>query len=236
MISRAAAAAGIGGNGAGMERDGQLTGDLAVEDTASLSAKRVSSLIYDLGPAFHLAADKFLEEGVDGSMLRKLGISASDVEDMGVDNLSKMQMRLLLKELKQVCDSPPEAKCRNSIEAETFVGFLGFNAAYFHDKTNRCYCAGCFGPTQPDTIAGVDGGQYVIPRGWHRYGLKVPEARVAELDIFNKWHVSYHGTSNPALVVSSILREGRFVLPGQKLMDGTTLASGKCAGRQVDVQ
>ena len=214
-----------------------LTGDLAVEDTASLmSAKRVSSLIYDLGPEFHLAAETFLKEGVNGSILRKLGISASDVEEMGVNNLSKMQMRLLLKELNEVCDSTPEAKCRNSTEAETFVGWLGFNAAYFHDKTDRCYCAGCYEAAQPDTITGVDGRKYVIPRGWFRCGLKVPEGRVAELDIFNKWHVSYHGTSNPALVVSSILREGRFVLPGQKLMDGTTLASGKCAGRQVYVQ
>ena len=45
MISRAAAAAGIGGNGAGMERDGQLTGDLAVEDATFWSAKDISALI-----------------------------------------------------------------------------------------------------------------------------------------------------------------------------------------------
>ena len=121
----------------------------------------------------------------------------------------------------------------NAIESKVFVESLRFVEQYFHDKTDRCYCTQCYTPKQPDTITGVDGGKYVIPRGWSRYGLEVPKGKVAELDIFNKWRVSYHGTSKPALVVSSILREGRFVLPGQELMDGTVLESGKCAGRQV---
>ena len=73
---------------------------------------------------------------------------------------------------------------------------------------------------------------YVIPRGWYRFGLKVSD-RARLLRVFEKWCVTYHGTK--AHVLSSILtQEGRLMKPGETLLDGTRLPSANSAGRQDD--
>lgn len=59
--------------------------------------------------------------------------------------------------------------------------------------------------------------------------MKVP-ARAHELEVFEKWAVSFHGC--PCDSIPSILREGQLMRPGNKLIDGSELGNHATAGGQ----
>jgi hypothetical protein len=87
----------------------------------------------------------------------------------------------------------------------------------------------------PQSIANEGPTPYVVPRGWVRVGLKTPPRMASKkLDVWNKWSVSFHGVKSVA-VLESILDHGGLMKPGDVLLDGTTLTSTKCAGRQDQV-
>ncbi|CAF1666842.1 unnamed protein product, partial [Rotaria sp. Silwood1] len=60
--------------------------------------------------------------------------------------------------------------------------------------------------------------KYVIPRGWVRFGLYVDDAQAQAENIWNKWIVSYHGTSSQA--AKSIIEHHQFLLPGDQCIGG----------------
>jgi hypothetical protein len=129
--------------------------------------------------------------------------------------------------------------CRVERDARTYVATLGIDSAALAPRHDRCFCEQCYPDDFPDTIANEGPTQYVVPRGWFRFGLKLPERsldgqRLDERgqDIFGKWSVSFHGTKNPN-VLKSIMRCGHLAKPGDTLLDGTILRSTKCAGRQA---
>lgn len=126
--------------------------------------------------------------------------------------------------------------CLVEERARAYVATLGDWAdAYLDRRFDRCYCDSCYPAAWPDTISNEGPTPYVIPRGWFRFGLKLqPRAQDAELDIFNKWSVSFHGTKSP-LVLKSVLQNGQLMKAGDTLLDGTKLRSTKCAGRQDKV-
>eukprot|EP00929_Paragymnodinium_shiwhaense_P071636 TRINITY_DN36399_c0_g1_i1.p1 TRINITY_DN36399_c0_g1~~TRINITY_DN36399_c0_g1_i1.p1 ORF type:complete len:209 (-),score=14.83 TRINITY_DN36399_c0_g1_i1:510-1136(-) len=96
--------------------------------------------------------------------------------------------------------------------------------------TTISYCEGCYPPRFRSII--TDGGStYVVPRGWVGFGLKVPVRGLdPHIDCFKKWSVSFHGAS--PTVVKTVLQNGQFAIPGDKLLDGTILASRNSAGRR----
>jgi hypothetical protein len=123
--------------------------------------------------------------------------------------------------------------CDLEQSARTYVRTLGIHEAYFDERFDCCFCERCYPAALPDTIANEGPTGYVVPRGWFRVGLALPP-RAKALDIFNRWSASFHGVKDP-LVLQSILECGRLMKPGDKLMNGTTLRSTKCAGRQDEV-
>ena len=116
-------------------------------------------------------------------------------------------------------------------DAAAFVCGLGIDREYFEPKFDRCFCASCYKTGWPDTISNQGPTPYEIPRGWVRFGLKVHPGRAASLKIFEEWSVSFHGVKSES-VLKSVLDAGGLLKPGDKLLDGTTLQSTKCAGRQ----
>ena len=96
-------------------------------------------------------------------------------------------------------------------------------------RFDRCYCPNCYGLTLPNVIQRKSNTPYVIPRGWVRIGLSLPPW-VKHQNMFEDWSVSFHGTKAEAL--KQIIEFGLYInMPGDKLYDGTTLASTNCAGR-----
>ena len=111
------------------------------------------------------------------------------------------------------------------------VATLGLAAAFFDSEHDRCYCGACYKAEWPD--AETDGPRpYVIPRGWARFGLKLhPRAEALGREFFRTWCVGFHGAA--AGVCKQILESGGMLIPGDRLLDGGVLRSGRCAGRQA---
>ena len=99
---------------------------------------------------------------------------------------------------------------------------------------DRCYCCACYKAEWPDVIATDGPCPYVIPRGWVRFGLKLqPRVEALGEEFFRRWSVSFHGAA--AAVCAQILQSGMILIPGDRLLDGSVLRSGRCAGRQDKV-
>ena len=110
---------------------------------------------------------------------------------------------------------------------------LGLAAPFFDSKHDRCYCCACYKAELPDVR--TDGpSPYVIPRGWVRFGLRLqPRVEALGEEFFRDWAVTFHGAA--AGVCKQILESGGICIPGDRLMDGSILQSGRCAGRQDKV-
>jgi hypothetical protein len=94
---------------------------------------------------------------------------------------------------------------------------LGYSKRLFNRKHNRCYCENCYSVSSKDFY--VEGGaKYVIPRGWVRFGLYIDDAQAEAEHIWQRWVVSYHGTSPEA--AKSIIEHHQFLLPGDRCISG----------------
>merc|ERR1739848_880013 len=80
---------------------------------------------------------------------------------------------------------------------------------------DRCFCIKCYQKDFPDVIKDKSGHDYIIARGWRRYGVKVP-IRAQLYRVFEKWRVLFHGTKPDR--IASILAEERFLKPGDTLI------------------
>merc|ERR1719265_353945 len=108
--------------------------------------------------------------------------------------------------------------CPHQTAAYEFLKHLGLPDSYFNDGYDRCYCDRCYSSTWPDTHTdrNENGTMYVVPRGWVGFGLEVPRRALdPAIDMFHNWSVSFHGTKAP--VVKTILQNGSFAVPGDKL-------------------
>jgi hypothetical protein len=110
--------------------------------------------------------------------------------------------------------------CKKMKDCKKYLETLGLDPSYFDEDEDRCYCGQCSASLPPYMERGDE--KYELPLGWCGFGLAVP-ARAKALDVFSKWHVSYHGTSPEH--ISSILAEGGLLMPGDKLLNGKTLGA-----------
>ena len=97
-----------------------------------------------------------------------------------------------------------------------------FARHYLAPDHNHCFCAECE-PSLPDVLAG---GTYEVPKGWCGFGLKLRPG-VDALGFWS-WPVSFHGCK--AANVPSILSHGSLLMPGDQMMDGTTLKNAHTGG------
>jgi len=119
--------------------------------------------------------------------------------------------------------------CPYYLAAEEVLNTLQIDKVHFERRYDRCYCPQCYKAHYPDVAKNDGPNYYVVPRGWARFGLRVPPQALSQ-DVFNKYCASFHGTS--AQVATAIVKIGDFLFPGDKLPDGNVLRSSKCAGRQ----
>ncbi|CAF4450609.1 unnamed protein product [Rotaria socialis] len=115
--------------------------------------------------------------------------------------------------------------------AKEFISSLDWNDKLFDSTFDKCYCPKCYSTKLPDVTQAGEG-EYVIPREWARIGLRVDEAFQEEQDIWNRWIVTFHGTT--IIAAKSILSHRHFCLPGDTLIDGSVLGirKGHIPGKQ----
>ncbi|CAK0826770.1 unnamed protein product [Prorocentrum cordatum] len=152
------------------------------------------------------------------------------------------QLRLVERkkaELERKAEEGPDAEANAHVEklsacsvysaAERSLKSLKLDSRLLSRLHDRCYCPECYPSDYPDVIKNDGPREYVVPRGWVRFGLQVP-AQAHVNDVWQRWCVSYHGLS--AKVAPIVVRQGDLLFPGDTLPDGTTLDSVNCAGRR----
>lgn len=100
------------------------------------------------------------------------------------------------------------------------VATLDWDKNFFDRNFDHCYCNRCYKDDYKDTVQAGDD-IYVIPRGWVRLGLQIDPVLAKTQDIWNKWIVTFHGTT--LVAIKSILTHRTFCWPGDTLVDGTKL-------------
>ncbi|CAF2990997.1 unnamed protein product [Rotaria sp. Silwood2] len=111
-------------------------------------------------------------------------------------------------------------KCGHMKLAKEFVSSLNWVESLFNPFYDACYCKNCY-PSECENVTAAGNAEYVIPREWVRLGLRVDPVIQEHHDIWNKWIVTFHGTS--IVAAHSILTNRQFCLPGDILIDGTVL-------------
>ena len=122
-------------------------------------------------------ADSLLDAGADVGHISNAGRTAYDhaKESAGFD-------RAVLARLRP---PPPVLPCPKD-DAKEFLASLGLFAGCFDPEHDRCYCAACY--EGPDLITNEGPEPYVVPRGWYRFGLKLPiRAQDPAQKFFEAW-------------------------------------------------
>ena len=117
--------------------------------------------------------------------------------------------------------SPHPTSCLYKTLCGEYLSALKWQENYFDRSQNRCYCSRCYPSAQRDTYE-VEGYFSVIPRGWCRFGLRVDQVRAQIDQIWDKWIVTYHGTST--IAAQSIVAHRQLLLPGDRCIDGSMIA------------
>ncbi|CAF3992118.1 unnamed protein product [Rotaria sordida] len=115
---------------------------------------------------------------------------------------------------------PKSSECPYLTLAREFCISLKWEKPFFDRNNDHCYCNHCYLKSWNDVIETGEG-KYVIPRGWVRLGLHIDPVFMKTHDIWNKWIVTFHGTTK--IAAQSILTHRQFCLPGDVLIDGTKL-------------
>ena len=127
---------------------------------------------------------------------------------------------------------PLPGRCPRMQRCWEFLQSIQLHASYFDPRFDRCYCTSCAAQVRmPDVLerGGEHGSAYEVPKDCCGFGLKVP-ARAEALEVFKKWAVSFHGC--PSSVLLKILEEGQLRMPGETLVDGSTLPNRLTRGGQ----
>jgi len=118
-----------------------------------------------------------------------------------------------------------ESKCPMPLCQSLLRSHFKFDSSYFDNKTPlSCFCLKCHKQRKDENTykRGKPPSIYVLPVGWVRFNLSVPQYKVNEHKIFDEWHVSYHGTGEYG--VRGIFRSGLTLLkPGDVALGGEEL-------------
>lgn len=93
--------------------------------------------------------------------------------------------------------------------------------AFFNRKGDCCFCVRCHEKRGDKDVykRGKPSKTYCVPVGWCRFGIQGNDGMMAANNVFESWHVAYHGTRFGNL--SRILEGGgRLLIPGELKMGG----------------
>jgi hypothetical protein len=110
--------------------------------------------------------------------------------------------------------------CPTKQLALEFLKSLNWPRSIFNNRNDRCYCTDCYSPSWKQVIS-VGGHNYVIPKGFVRFGLQVDTVFTEHHKVWSDWVVTFHGTTKIGAL--SIIQNRQFCLPGDRLIDDTIL-------------
>jgi hypothetical protein len=98
--------------------------------------------------------------------------------------------------------------------------------AFFDSIGDMCFCEVCHEKRGDKLVysRGEPRASYSLPIGFTRFGLSIQKGFAAANDVFNKWHVSYHGTVADS--IEPIFKGGlALVRPGDVALGGTLMGA-----------
>ncbi len=110
--------------------------------------------------------------------------------------------------------------CEKLWVGQEFLVSHKWPAALRNTSHDRCYCNQCYASYAPDMYL-VGGYNYVIARGWTRFGVSVDEPFAKHHDVWNTWADCYHGTSIEN--AKSIIEHRQLLLPRDMTLKGKKL-------------
>ena len=142
--------------------------------------------------------------------------------DMSTPSLSESVSSSVYTPIKNALSvtSLQYSQCSFVSLAEEFVNSLNWHKSFFDESYDRCYCASSYSIHCNDIIS-TRSAAYALPRDWICLDLRIHLIHADKHDIWTKWIVTFHGTTKAT--PRSILTHRYFYLPGDKLIDGTTL-------------
>ncbi len=116
------------------------------------------------------------------------------------------------------------SECKTLRDCREYVKSFRISAAMFEPKFDVCFCNKCCEDRGDQNIyeRGSPAKPYGIPKGWAKFGIVTHPGMASALQIFEKWHVAYHGTR--ATNVKPIVERLQLLKPGDKTADGTEIA------------
>eukprot|EP01084_Bolivina_argentea_P171338 296845_1 len=110
------------------------------------------------------------------------------------------------------------------IAAKVIQNDLKLSIDFMDAKNDKCFCNECHKKRTDKEVyyRGDPSKKYGLPIGWVRFGLNVCNGRFKMNDIWDKWHVAFHGTNRT--IVPEIFKSGLILLkPGDTTADGKVL-------------
>eukprot|EP01084_Bolivina_argentea_P150578 262950_1 len=94
--------------------------------------------------------------------------------------------------------------------------------SYFYQNQNMCYCSRCHAQRGDKIIYSRGGSKYGLPIGWCRIGLKTNAGFCKMNDVWDKWHVAFHGTAKETVPMIfkgdlKLLKPGDIAVGGGKI-------------------
>nr|XP_006820344.1 PREDICTED: neuralized-like protein 4-like [Saccoglossus kowalevskii] len=120
-----------------------------------------------------------------------------------------------------------QPQCEYMDLCKRYLDTLKIPKEFFNPKFDLCYCNKCH-TSRGDAlyyVRGEPGMVYGIPITWCRFALNVHQSRVDALQVFDKWHIAYHGTQ--AQTVSDILKTGELLIAGDVGYGGKQIKEGE---------
>eukprot|EP01084_Bolivina_argentea_P150930 263506_1 len=112
-------------------------------------------------------------------------------------------------------------KCPKTIATKLLsYHFSSIPSLAFNKKGDRCFCVKCHNYRKDKIIykRGKPAKRYALPIQWVRFGLKTDDTKCMMANVWEEWHVAFHGTTKE--IVPEIFKSGLILLkPGDITMD-----------------
>eukprot|EP01084_Bolivina_argentea_P155447 270883_1 len=78
----------------------------------------------------------------------------------------------------------------------------------YDNKNDKCFCKYCHEKRKDKMIysRGKPSKNYALPIGWCRFGLKTDNMKCVMNNVWEEWHVAFHGTTKN--IIPSIFKAG----------------------------
>eukprot|EP00918_Siedleckia_nematoides_P108312 GHVU01236377.1.p1 GENE.GHVU01236377.1~~GHVU01236377.1.p1 ORF type:complete len:987 (-),score=102.67 GHVU01236377.1:334-3294(-) len=141
-----------------------------------------------------------------------------------LDTLPGVTSHLREKSYESMDSIIATGQCSYMQACNRFLNSINVSAQYIEGKQTTCYCHICMPGRGEGSLffAGKPTQKAATPAGWVKFPIRAP-VRAEVLQIWEKWHIGYHGTDTEN--IAKILATGELLMPGDMTQTGEVLST-----------